>query len=329
MLQDYIFHIILLLISLTLIKFRTEIANFFKIMDYPSNARKIHLKPVPPIGGLVIFIYISASFINSNHESLLSIKQLLIWLFLMSYFFIVGFVDDRKHLNAKIKTFFLIVILFIILPIDKELTISALMFQDFKYIIVLNQGSLFFTIFCIFFVYNALNFADGANGVALGLCVYWITSIIIITKLDNPVYITILIALLIVILSNIRNQIFAGNSGVNFLSILFSLIFIKLFNNGYILFDQIILLVFLPSIDLVRIVIERLFNNKSPLEADQNHFQHLLMKVFSDKLVFIPYLALATIPNLLNIYFMKSHFALAASISIYFVILFFLKKKNV
>ena len=328
MFQEYIFHTILTLFSLVLIKFRIEIANFFKIMDCPNNTRKIHLEPIPPTGGLIIFIYISASLIYLNYGSLLSIKQLLIWLFLMSYFFIIGFIDDKKHLNAKIKTFFLIIILFIVLPLEKELTISALRFQDLKYVIVLNQGSLFFTIYCIYFIYNALNFADGANGVALGLCAYWIISIMIITEMNNPNYLAILISLFLVLMSNIRNQIFTGNSGVNFLSILFSLIFIKLFNNGHILFDQIILLVFLPSIDLVRIVVERLLNNKSPLEADQNHFQHLLIKITGVKYVFIPYLAIATAPFLLNIFFVKSYFALVASIAIYFMILFFLKKKN-
>ena len=125
------------------------------------------------------------------------------------------------------------------------------------------------------------------------------------------------------------NKIFIGNSGVNLLSILFSLIFIDLFNRNYILFDQIILLVFLPSIDLVRIVIERLLYKKSPAEPDQNHFHHLLLKIITAKYAFIPYLAFAITPYLLNVIFFKSYIALVISIVAYFAVLFYLKQKNV
>ena len=247
----------------------------------------------------------------------------------VNFFFIIGFVDDRRYLGAKIKTFFLLICLFIILPLDSSLSINTLVFKDIGHIIVLNEASLFFSVFCVFFLYNALNFSDGLNGISISLSIYWITSIIIIVGINNPLYVAITISLFFILLPNLLNKIFIGNSGVNLLSILFSLIFINLFNRNYILFDQIILLVFLPSIDLVRIVIERLLNNKSPAEADQNHFHHLLLKITTAKFAFIPYLAFAIIPYLLNVIFFKSYIALIISIIAYFVVLFYLKRQNV
>ena len=326
---DYIFHTIFLFVIAFLLFFKEKIANSLKIMDKPDDIRKIHSKTVPSIGGLIILPYLISSIIYENYLALISLKQLLLWLFLLTFFFILGFVDDRTHLAAKIKTFFLLTCLFIVLPLDKNLTISTLVFQDIRGVVVLNEASLFFSVFCIFFIYNALNFSDGLNGISISLSIYWIISIIIITGISKPLYLAIAISLFFITLPNLLNKIFIGNSGVNLLSILFSLIFIDLFNRNYILFDQIILLVFLPSIDLVRIVIERLLYKKSPAEPDQNHFHHLLLKITTAKYAFIPYLVFAITPYLLNVIFFKSYIALVISIVAYFAVLFYLKQKNV
>ena len=327
--QDYIFHTIFFFVSLILILFKEKIANSLKIMDNPDSIRKVHSKSIPSIGGFIILPYLIGALIYQNYLLSISLKQLVLWFFLLIFFFIIGFIDDRRHLGAKAKTFFLLSFLLIVLPLDKSLIISTLIFQDIKYIIVLNQASLFFSVFCIFFIYNALNFSDGLNGIAIGLCIYWIIVILIITGTNNLFYVAITISLFIILIPNLLNKIFIGNSGVNLLSILFSLIFINLFNDSYILFDQIILLVFLPSIDLIRIVIERLLSNKSPAEPDQNHFHHLLLKITAAKLTFIPYLAFAITPYLLNVIFFKSYIALIISIVAYVMVLFYLKHKNV
>ena len=327
--QDYIFHTIFFFVSLFLILFKEKIANSLKIMDNPDSIRKVHSESIASIGGLIILPYLIAALIYQNYSASISLKQLMLWLFLLIFFFVIGFIDDRRHLGAKVKTFFLLTCLLIILPLDKNLVINALVFQDIKYIIVLNQASLFFSVFCIFFIYNALNFSDGLNGIAIGLCIYWIIAILIITGINNFFYVAIIISLFIILIPNLLNKIFIGNSGVNLLSISFSIIFINFLNKNYILFDQIALLVFLPSIDLVRIVIERLLNNKSPAEADQNHFHHLLSTVATARYTFIPYLAFAITPYLLNVIFFKSYIALIVSIVAYFIVLFYLKHKNV
>lgn len=328
MITEYIFHSLFISLSLILIKYRSQIATYIKIMDTPNNSRKLHKHPISTAGGLILFIYISSSLIYLNWLSILSTKHLLITGFLISYFGMIGLIDDRNYLNAKIKTFFLIIILLIILPIDNNYIISAIIFKDIKNIVILNQGSLFFTIFCIFFLYNALNFVDGANGVALGLCLFWIVSIIIITKIYNVFYISVIISTLVVIIPNLLNKIFIGNSGANVLAILFSIIFISSYNLNLIFFDQIILLVFLPSIDLIRVVIERLIKNNSPLSPDQTHFHHLLCKIINSRFVFIPYLFISTIPYTLNILYFKSYIALSIGLITYFITLLFLKNKN-
>lgn len=328
MIEQYIFHLILISISLIVIRFRSPLSNYLKIIDYPDNTRKLHSKPTSCIGGLIIFSYASSSLIYSNFLNYLSTKYLFIWLLMFVYFFIVGIVDDRNHLNARIKTFFLLIFLFIVLPLDHNFSIHFLKFEDIPYLIKLNQGSLYFTIFCIFFLYNALNFCDGANGVAISLSLFILGAIIHITNIVNIFYISLAISLLLLLIPNLLSKIFIGNSGVNLISIIFSLIFINLYNENNIFFDQIVLLVFLPSIDMIRVILERIVNNESPLKPDQNHLHHLLQKKINAKYIFIPYLLFAITPYFLYTFFFTTYISIAIGIVIYFIIFFLFKNKN-
>ena len=328
MIKQYIFHLILISISLAIIRYRIPLSTFFKVIDYPDNARKLHTNPTSCIGGFIIFFYTSASLIYLKSLHNFSTKYLLIWLFIFLFFFILGVVDDRKQLSAKVKTFFLLVFLFIVIPLDYNHSIHVLKFKDISYVILLNQGSLYFTIFCIFFLYNALNFCDGANGVAISVSLFILAGIMHITNIMNIFYISIAISLLLLLIPNLLGKIFIGNSGVNLLSIIFSLLLINTYNNDNIYFDQIMLLVFLPCIDMARVIVERVVNNESPLRPDQNHLQHLLQKKFNAQYVFIPYLILAITPYFLNVIFFTTYTSIGIAIATYFIVFFLLKNKN-
>ena len=130
--QDYIFHTIFFFVSLFLILFKEKIANSLKIMDNPDSIRKVHSESIASIGGLIILPYLIGALIYQNYSASISLKQLMLWIFLLIFFFMIGFIDDRRHLGAKVKTFFLLTCLLIVLPLDKSLVINALVFQDIE-----------------------------------------------------------------------------------------------------------------------------------------------------------------------------------------------------
>ena len=266
-------------------------------MDFPDNIRKSHFVPVPAIGGLIIFPYIISALIYLNFLSFIKVKVLLIWIFLYLSFFITGIIDDKIHLNAKSKTFILLFVLFILLPLDSNLVVSILDFKDIKHVIVLNQAALFFTIFCVYLFYNSLNFSDGLNGVSLTLCLYFIIVIIFAQNEFNVFYNAILISIFIILIPNLLGRIFIGNSGISFLACILFLLFIDSYNKNLILFDEIMLVVFLPTVDAGRVTIERIINGESPFKSDKNHFHHLLIKIFKKEYIFLPYLIFAIDPG--------------------------------
>ena len=327
--KEYLFHSILIIYSIFFYKYRNKISDIFGLMDVPDNARKSHINPISCAGGLIIFPYIFLSLIYLYFLSYIKLKILLIWIFLCSSFFIMGFIDDKIHLNAKSKTFILLFILFIVLPLEKSLIITVLNFEDINYPILLNQGSIFFTIFCIYFFYNSLNFSDGLNGVGLSLSLYFFITIIIANNELNILYYSSLISIVLILIPNLFNKIFIGNSGISFLSTILFLLFIQSYNSYYFKFDEIMLIVFLPAIDTARITIERILNGNSPFSSDKNHFHHLLTKIFKKEYVFLPYIIFAMLPYLAMKNNLPSYICLILFSIFYFLILFLLKKRNV
>lgn len=319
--------VLLLSISTILIySFRLKISSYLKIIDYPNSGRKIHKKPVPLIGGPIIFInciiILTYLFLNEG----IFLKKIIIILILSTIFFFLGFVDDKKDLNAKNKTLILIFSLFIFIPIDKTFIISELSFVHLEQLVKLNQSSIFFTVFSIFALYNALNFADGINGIAISLVIYWI--IFLFLNSFNFTYLLILLMLFYLLIFNLKNQLFLGNSGSSLLSLLISLSIIYEFNtNQNIKCDEILFLLFFPGIDMARVTIERFLNNKKIYASDNIHFHHYLFNYLkSDKFLFIIYTLLSISPLLL--YYINKNFVinLFFFITIYFLILYKLKK---
>ena len=326
--KEYIFHFFFIIYSILIYRYRDKISTKLKLMDFPDNIRKSHSTPVSSVGGLIIFPYITCSLIYLSFLSFIKLKILFIWVFLYISFFITGIIDDKIHLQAKTKTFILLFILFIVLPLDRSLLVNILEFKDIKHVIVLNQGALFFTIFCIYLFYNSLNFSDGLNGISLTLCLYFIIVIFLAQNELNIFQYAILTSIIITLIPNLLGKIFIGNSGISFLACTLFLLFIDSYNKNLFLFDEIMLIVFLPTVDAGRITVERIFNGESPFKSDKNHFHHLLMKIFKKEYVFVPYLIFAILPYLATKINITTYISLAIFSALYFLTLFFLKRKN-
>ena len=136
-----------------------------------------------------------------------------------------------------------------------------------------------------------------------------------------------ILSLIYLLIPNILGKIFIGNSGVSFISIVLYLLAIDTYNKGNIFFDEIILIVLLPTLDTARITIERIIQGKSPLSSDKNHFHHLLNKLFNKKYIFIPYIFIAISPYLISKYLFNTYLSLILFLFFYFTLLIILKKK--
>ena len=132
--------------------------------------------------------------------------------------------------------------------------------------------------------------------------------------------------LLVLFFFNVINKIFLGNNGVNVLSILLSLLFIISYNTqGIFKVDEILLIMLIPAIDALRVTIERILKNKSPLLPDRNHFHHLLEKKIKQNFVFIPYILFTVFPFFIS-FFVKTYYSFFISVLFYTLTIYKLKK---
>jgi len=162
---------------------------------------------------------------------------------------------------------------------------------------------IFFTTICCVGLVNAVNMADGKNGLVIGLCLGWLTMLAMRAPIGLLPFILILISSLAVLLIfNLRGNVFLGDGGVYGLGCVISLLAIAIYNSpgavgGHALAAEELMLLFgIPVLDSFRLTFARLRRGQSPMAPDRDHFHHHLQSKFGWPLGLIVYLSIALIP---------------------------------
>ena len=327
-------NLISLLFFFILYKNINLITEKLNLIDYPDKKRKLHKKKTPLIGGLIIFLCFVYLIVI---DQLFSINSNFIFkiIFILSPIFIIGLLDDIHNFSPTNKTISLSLLILLFLYFDKQFLLKELYFDDFKKIYLLNDlFSYFITTFCLLLLINAFNMTDGVNGLAHSILFLWLIILIILFNLNITFYFFALIIFLSFVL-NYQGKYFLGNSGSLFLSSFIGLLTIYLYNSNLnfknlINVEKIILIFLIPGLDMLRLFILRISNNKSPFSGDVNHFHHYLVKNFYLHKAIILYLFLILWPFIfIQFYKVKYFFIfLIQAIIFFFLVSFFKNKKN-
>jgi len=262
-----------------------KFSSFLNIYDIP-NERKLHKKKISLAGGVYIFIcfyfYLICIplFSQNTSEIFFSSETEYYNFFIISVlFFLIGFIDDKTIISSNIKMMLFFILIVSAVSIDFKLFINFLNFSFTQDIIFLQNFSIIFSIFSIFIFVNALNMYDGSNG-QLGLYAF-IFILYLSYKTNSFVILILILPLLLFLYLNFKNITFIGNSGSYFLGYVFSFMVIKIytFKFFFISSDEVVLLMFYPVIELIRLFFFRIYNNKNPFNADRNHIHHILQKM--------------------------------------------------
>jgi len=277
-----------------------KISKKFNIYDLP-NERKKHIKPISFLGGFGIFsgFYISYGLSfpieiikpNYNHT-----------LFMVLFTFLIfGLADDFLNFKATKKfvlQFFLIGIF--LYKSNNILNINNLLGLTMDYWVINLIGS---TILMNILV-NSINLIDGSDGLSTGIailinsffCYYFISM--------NEVYYALLSCSLLgsilafFYFNSPPAKIFMGNGGSLFIGMILSILTFKFLNNGNSTASNIITLnqslkfkiVFslfaIPTLDLLRVMLYRIYKKRNPFIGDSNHIHHKLKAIgFNSKYI--------------------------------------------
>ncbi len=261
-------------------KNKVKIVKKIKIIDKPDKVRKLHKKPTPLLGGMMIF----SSFLLINlclfflHNSS---KTSIIIFICCSACLILGLVDDIKKISYKFKFSILIVIFYLIVSLDPNLQINKIYFATFNKEFYFNYFSTPFTILCLLLFINSMNLIDGIDGLCILISIILLVWLIKFFKDSEPLYIVMIISLFLILYFNLKKNIFLGNSGSLFIGCLIGLSVILNYNmeilkNNYPV-ENIFIAFMLPGLDMLRVFAERIFNKKNPFLADRSHLHYLLL----------------------------------------------------
>ncbi len=294
------------LVTFFLVPASQIIGIHYKLLDYPSS-RKKHKEPIVRIGGLGIFIswlltLLIIFFLNPFkldfliEKSSFSLMEIMISSFL---FFIIGFADDIKRLSPYLRLFLQFGVASFCwgagLSID-YLNLT-LIFPNIEPYILPVFLSYLITIFFVVSVVNAVNWWDGLDGLSSGTSIISIFFLMIINlnfnngnlSKDSLLMASLLGTLLGFLIYNYKPaKILMGDGGSYFIG--FSLSYLTVLNNFSKNLDNLdqpqkiylilpVLVVLPLLLDMVKVIIVRLFSSKLLFKPDRLHIHHNLLKM--------------------------------------------------
>ena len=281
----------LIFLNLLLFVNLKKIANFINIFDKPDGKLKLHKIKTPIVGGFILAlnfsliffyqIFFLKNFLSLDVNNFHNLELFSLLLFIFAFFFL-GLYDDKYKLNPLKRLALSILFIFIAIFLNNNLLITNFSLSFYGNRIFLDNLSIVFTIFCILILTNSLNFYDGINGQSCLIFIYCFTYLFFRSDF-NLFYLTSITLILIIMLPNLKNMFFLGDSGVYLISIILSISLIYEYNihKNIVYADEIFFLLLLPGLDLLRLTISRSLNKKNPLFGDRKHIHHLLINKFS------------------------------------------------
>lgn len=276
-----------------------RIGTALGLLDKPDGARKLHRRPTPLVGGIAVTV---AALVGVALAMPTGGDTALVWLAIaVAVMFTIGIIDDRRHLMPFKRLLSTMLILLFVVAFVPEFRLTALDFAGVTPTLVLGRiAGTVFTIICLVGLLNAINMADGKDGIVAGMALVWTVVLgMHAPALLAPVLVATSAALAVLLVFNMAGKLFLGDGGSYALSALFGLIAIYIYNapGSTMAADDVALLFAIPVCDTIRLLVVRAMRGQSPFEGDRDHLHHHIHARIGWPKGLAVYLALVAIPN--------------------------------
>lgn len=272
--------IVTFLASAILVPIIKKVAHHIGAIDYP-DARKVHNKPMPRLGGLAIFLSFIIGYIFFA-ESTVQMISILIGGFII---ILLGIFDDIKPIHARYK-FIVQIIAACIVVFYGNIYLPSLSAFGLN----LNFGSWGYPLAVLFIVaiINSINLIDGLDGLAAGTSsIYFLTISIIAFALNrlNGLDVTLCLIMLgstlgFLIYNFNPASIFMGDTGSTFLGFMIAVIALLGYKAATVTSLIVpILILFLPLMDTILAIFRRILRGENIGAPDKEHLHHQLLRL--------------------------------------------------
>jgi len=257
-------------------------ATRWGIVDKPG-VRKVHAVPIPRIGGLamVIGVLVAAIIVIPLEPN---DRWFLVAAAILAAF---GAADDRFDLDYRVK-FLGQLIAILIVAIAGDAQIHSITLVD--RVMLPQWFSIPLTVFFLLGITNAINLADGLDGLAGGTTFLCLGALALLSHGSGQIVTASLsLAFAGAILGFLRfntfpASVFMGDAGSQLLGFAVGVLSLRATQSGTSALSAAIpvLLLALPILDTLSVMVQRVSEGRSPFSADKNHIHHKLLALGFD-----------------------------------------------
>lgn len=246
-------------------------------LDAP-DARKVHTRPIPRMGGLAIYFGFVLAVLASMHVNREVFGLLLGGTVILG----VGIIDDLKQLPAKVKLLGQIAAAVVLVIFDIRIEWITNPFGDMFYV---DYFAIPLTILWVVGLTNTVNLIDGLDGLAAGVSTIASVTILLVALQQNFWTVAILTAALagsaLGFLQHNFNpaKIFMGDTGSMFLGYMLAAVSIlgTVKSAATIALVVPIVALGLPIMDTAFAIIRRYSSGQPIFKPDKGHLHHRLL----------------------------------------------------
>ena len=308
--MDYLYIVIAFVLAISLSYFilpRILLISYKKKLFDEIDDRKIHTQQIPRLGGvcfplivlLIILLCTGIRYLYGNGlEKPDNSNALLEFVFLFSgmmILFMIGIADDLVGINYKSKLLAQIVA-------ASFLPLSGVYIKDLGGLLNIYSLSpivgIPLTICLVVYIINAINLIDGIDGLASGISALALTVIGVFNLMLEQYMLALLAFVLLGLLipffyfnvfgkAEKCKKLFMGDTGslnlgyiISFLIIHFNMTATRSYNlETHVMMIIAYSTLLIPCFDVIRVVLVRLRNRKSPFLADRSHIHHKFLLI--------------------------------------------------
>jgi UDP-GlcNAc:undecaprenyl-phosphate/decaprenyl-phosphate GlcNAc-1-phosphate transferase len=273
--------IVAAVVTVLLIPILERRALALRVLDEPGP-RKVHERPMPRVGGIAMAVGAAIPVLlwvpmdRSLAAVLLAALTILVF----------GVWDDRRNLPARTKFLGQCIAVAIVMFAGGVSIHSVTLAERFE---IPSVISIPLTFFFLIGTTNAINLADGLDGLAGGTTFLCMAAIAVLSGGGAPVIMALTLAMMGSLLGFLRYnsypaRVFMGDGGSQLLGFMAGVLAVQLTQEPDLPYSAALplLLLGLPIIDTLTVMILRVYEGRSPFAADRKHLHHRFLELGFD-----------------------------------------------
>jgi UDP-GlcNAc:undecaprenyl-phosphate GlcNAc-1-phosphate transferase len=276
--------------SLTATPLIRRLCQRFKLLDVPQDARRVHSRAVPRLGGVAIYISCMLALSTLPFVDNLLTRDLrqygtgsLLLLIPASLVLLLGIYDDLRGANATLKFGILGIIATVFFILGGRIEAISIPFVGSVQLPL--AVSYVFTVLWLVGIANAFNLIDGMDGLAAGAALFSSLVILVFSFAQGrPLMIVVSLVMCGALAGFLRYNfnpasIFLGDSGALFIGFTLAALSVLGTQKATTAIAVVIpILAFgLPVVDTTVTMVRRVISRRPVFQGDNEHIHHMLL----------------------------------------------------